>query len=148
MILSSHSHMEKQCCSSSLILSSFFVGILRNEIAGCALEKQQLNIEQFSPDILKFGIKHLVNSLTLNCKKFPALFILIFHVALHEVIKKKPPIWYTIHLTQAGTSSTLVHHLCNQSQHATHSSTSPTQARHPLHHASANSTSFLKLYGK
>ena len=37
------------------------------EIPGAALELQQLKIEQFSPVILKFGIKHVVNPLTLNC---------------------------------------------------------------------------------
>ena len=53
--------------SSSLILSSFFVGVLENKTPGAALELQQLSIEQFSQGILKFGIKQVINHLTLNC---------------------------------------------------------------------------------
>ena len=47
--------------------SSSFVGTLKNEIPGTALELCQLKTKQFSPDILKFSTKHEDNPFTLNC---------------------------------------------------------------------------------
>ena len=40
-----------------VLYSSSLVGNLKDEIPGAALELWSLNIEQFSPGILKFGTK-------------------------------------------------------------------------------------------
>ena len=58
----------------------FFVGTLKNEIEGPALELWQLKIEQFSPGILKFSTKHKDNLLTINLSKVSQTFLFIFHV--------------------------------------------------------------------
>ena len=50
-----------------ILYSSSFVGTLKNEIPGAALELCQLKLKQFSPDILKLSTKHENNSFTLNC---------------------------------------------------------------------------------
>ena len=50
-----------------MLYSSSFVGTLKNEIPGAALELCQLKIKQFSPDILKSSPKHEENPYTLNC---------------------------------------------------------------------------------
>ena len=50
-----------------ILYSSSFVGTLKNEISGAALELCQLKVKQFSPDILKFSTKHEDNRCTLNC---------------------------------------------------------------------------------
>ena len=60
------------------VLSSF-VGTLKNEIRGAALEPFQLKIKHFSPDILKFTTKHKDNAFTLNCSMVPRTFLFTFH---------------------------------------------------------------------
>ena len=62
-----------------ILYSSSFVGTLKNEIPGAALELCQLKIKQFSPDILKFSTKHEENPFTLNCFMVPRTFLFIFH---------------------------------------------------------------------
>ena len=57
-----------------ILYSSSFVGTLKNEIPGAALE-----LKQFSPDILKFSTKHEDNPFTLNCFMVPRTFLFIFH---------------------------------------------------------------------
>ena len=54
-----------------ILYSSSFVGTLKNEIPGAALELCQLKLKQFSPDILKFSTKHEDNPFTLNCFMVP-----------------------------------------------------------------------------
>ena len=88
-----------------MLYSSFFVGTLvKNEIPKAALKLCQLNINQLSPDILKFRTKHednQDNSFTLNCfvvcRSF--LFILmqdrvdwVLIIFGTQVIKKKRPV--------------------------------------------------------
>ena len=58
---------------------SSFVGTPKNEIPGAVLELCQLKIKQFSPEILKFSIKHENNPFTLNCYMVPPTFLFIFH---------------------------------------------------------------------
>ena len=60
------------------VLSSF-VGTLKNEILGAALELCQLKIEHFSPGILKFRTTHENNPFTLNCSMVPRTVLFIFH---------------------------------------------------------------------
>ena len=77
---------------------SSFVGTLKNEIPGAALQPCLLKIKQFSPDILKFSTNLKDNSFTLNYLWCPAHFCLYFMQA-HvdwvlisfetQVIKKK-----------------------------------------------------------
>ena len=62
-----------------ILYSSSFVGTLKNEIPGAALELCQLKIKQFSPDILKFSTKHEENPFTLNCFMVPRSFLFILH---------------------------------------------------------------------
>ena len=62
-----------------ILYSSSFVGTLKNEIPGAALELCQLKLKQFSPDILKFSTKHEDNPFTLNCYMVPCTFLFIFH---------------------------------------------------------------------
>ena len=66
-----------------MLYSSSFVGTLvKNEIPEAALELCQLNINQLSPDILKFRTKHEDNQdnhFTLNCFVVPRSFLFIFH---------------------------------------------------------------------
>ena len=62
-----------------ILYSSSFVGTLKNEIPGAALELCQLKLKQFSPDILKFSTKHEDNPFTLNCFMVPRTFLFIFH---------------------------------------------------------------------
>ena len=62
-----------------VLYSSSFVGTLKYEILGCALELCQLKIQHFSPGILKFSTKHEDNSFTLNCSMVPRTFLFIFH---------------------------------------------------------------------
>ena len=62
-----------------ILYSSSFVGTLKNEILGAALELCQLKIKQLSPDILKFRTKHEDNPFTLNCFMVPRTFLFIFH---------------------------------------------------------------------
>ena len=61
-----------------ILYSSSFVGTLKNEIPGAALELCQLKLKQFSPDILKFSTKHKDNPFTLNCFMVPRTFLLTF----------------------------------------------------------------------
>ena len=61
-----------------VLYSSSFVGTLKYEIPGDALQLCQLKIEHFSPGILKFNTKHEDNPFTLNCVAVPALFCLYF----------------------------------------------------------------------
>ena len=69
-----------------MLYSSSFVGTLvKNEIPEAALELCQLNINQVSPDILKFRTKHednQDNSFTLNCFVVSCSFLFIFHAGL------------------------------------------------------------------
>ena len=62
-----------------ILYSSSFVGTLKNEIPGAALELCQLKLKQFSPDILKFSTKHKDNPFTLNCSMVPRVLLFIFH---------------------------------------------------------------------
>ena len=66
-----------------MLYSSSFVGTLvKNEIPEAALELCQLNINQLSPDILKFRTKHEDNQdnpFTLNCFVVFGSFLFIFH---------------------------------------------------------------------
>ena len=62
-----------------ILYSSSFVGTLKNEIPGAALELCQLKIKQFSPEILKFSTKHEDNPFTLNCYMVPRTFLFIFY---------------------------------------------------------------------
>ena len=62
-----------------MLYSSSFVGTLKNEIPGAALELCQLKIKQFSPGILKFSTKHEDNPFTLNCYMIPRTFLFMFH---------------------------------------------------------------------
>ena len=57
-----------------MLYSSSFVGTLKNEIPGAALELCQLKIKQFSPEILKFSTKHEDNPFTLNYCMVPRTF--------------------------------------------------------------------------
>ena len=59
-----------------------FVGTLKYEIPGAALEPCQLKIEHFSPGILKFNTKHEDTLFTLNCSMVPCIFLFIFHAGL------------------------------------------------------------------
>ena len=68
-----------------ILYSSSFVGTLKNEIPGAALELCQLKIKQFSPDILKFSTKHEDNPFTLNCFMFPSTFLFMFHAGSHRL---------------------------------------------------------------
>ena len=61
-----------------MLYSSSFVGTLKNEIPGAALELCQLKLKQFSPDILKFSTKHEDNPFTLNCFMVPRTCLFIF----------------------------------------------------------------------
>ena len=62
-----------------ILYSSSFVGTLKNEIIGAALELCQLKLEQFSPDILKFSTKREDNPFTLNCFMVPRTYLFIFN---------------------------------------------------------------------
>ena len=62
-----------------MLYSSSFVGTLKNEIKGAALERCQLKIKQFTPDILKFSTKQEDNPFTLNCFMVPRTFLFVFH---------------------------------------------------------------------
>ena len=66
-----------------ILYSSSFVGTLvKNEIPEAALELCQLNINQLSPDILKFRTKHEDNQdnrFTLNCFVVSRSFLFIFN---------------------------------------------------------------------
>ena len=81
---------------------SSFVGTLKNEIPGAALELCQLKLKQFSPDILKFSTKHEVILLLSTVLWFPALVCLYLMQARidwvliifgTQVIKKKRLVW-------------------------------------------------------
>ena len=68
-----------------ILYPSSFVGTLKNEIPGAALELCQLKLKQFSPDILKFSTKHEDNPFTLNCFMVPRTFLFIFHAGLRRL---------------------------------------------------------------
>ena len=81
-----------------ILYSSSFVGTLKNEIPGAALELCQLKLKQFSPDILKFSTKHEVILLLSTVLWFLALVCLYLMQACvdwvliifgTQVIKKK-----------------------------------------------------------
>ena len=62
-----------------MLYSSSFVGTLvKNEIPEAALELCQLNINQVSPDILKFRTKH-EDPFTLNCFVVSRSFLFMFN---------------------------------------------------------------------
>ena len=61
-----------------ILHSSSFVGTLKNEIPGAALELCQLKLKQFSPDILKFSTKHEDNPFSLNSVMVPRTCLFIF----------------------------------------------------------------------
>ena len=80
-----------------ILYSSSFVGTLKNEIPGAALE-----LKQFSPDILKFSTKHEDNPFTLNCFMVPRTFLFMFHAGSRRMgshnfrnssYKKPRPVW-------------------------------------------------------
>ena len=70
-----------------ILYSSSFVGTLvKNEIPEAALELCQLNINQLSPDILKFRTKHEDNKnnpFTLNCFAVSRSFLFTFNASSH-----------------------------------------------------------------
>ena len=81
--------------------SSSFVGTLRNEIPGAALELCQLKLKQLSPEIFKFSAKHEVILLFSTFLWFLALVCLYLMQARvdwvliifgTQVIKKKRPV--------------------------------------------------------
>ena len=81
--------------------SSSFVGTLRNEIPGAALELCQLKLKQLSPEIFKFSAKHEVILLFSTFQWFLALVCLYLMQARvdwvliifgTQVIKKKRPV--------------------------------------------------------
>ena len=85
-----------------ILHSSSFVGTLKNEITGAALELCQLKLKQFSPDILKFSTKCEVILLLSTVLWFLALVCLYLMQACvdwvliifgTQVIKKKLPVW-------------------------------------------------------
>ena len=61
-----------------MLYSSSFVGTLKNEIPGAALELCQLKIKQFSSGILNFSTKQGDNPFTLNRYMVPRTFYLYF----------------------------------------------------------------------
>ena len=68
-----------------LFSSSFVATLVKNEIGEAALELCQLNINQLSPDILKFRTKHKDNQdnpFTLNCFVVSRSFLFIFNAGL------------------------------------------------------------------
>ena len=84
-----------------VLYSSSFVGNLKNEILGAALELCQLKIKHFSPGILKFSIKHEDHPFTLNCCMVSRTFFIYFtqagvdwvlRIFGTQVTKKKPPV--------------------------------------------------------
>ena len=60
------------------LYSSSFVGTLKNEIPGGALELCQSKLNQLSPGILKFSTKHKDNPFTLNCLTVPRTCLFLF----------------------------------------------------------------------
>ena len=58
---------------------SSYVGTLKNEIPGAALELCLLKIKQLSPNILKLSTKHEDSPFTLNCYMILRTFLFIFH---------------------------------------------------------------------
>ena len=54
-----------------------FLGTLKYEIPGAALELCQLKLKQFSPDILKFSTEHEDNPFTLNYFMVPRVCLFI-----------------------------------------------------------------------
>ena len=84
-----------------ILYSSSFVGTLKNEIPGAALELCQLKLKQFSQDILKFNTKQEDNPFTLNCFMVPRTGLFIFVAGSlswvliifgTQVVKKKGPV--------------------------------------------------------
>ena len=71
-----------------ILYSSSFVGTLKNEIPGAALE-----LKQFSPDILKFSTKHEDNPFTLNCYMVPRTFLFIFHAGFRRLGSNSFSFW-------------------------------------------------------
>ena len=71
-----------------VLYSSSFVGTLKYEILGAALELCQLKIEHFLLGILKFNTKNEDNAFTLNCPTVPCTFLFIFHAGLREMGSK------------------------------------------------------------
>ena len=61
-----------------ILHSSSFVGTVKHEIPGAALELCQLKLKQFSPDILKLRTKHEDNRFTLNCFMVQRTCLFIF----------------------------------------------------------------------
>ena len=62
-----------------ILHSSSFVGTLKNEIPGAALELCQLKLKQFSPEILKFSTKYeviLLLSTVLWCVALVCLYLM------------------------------------------------------------------------
>ena len=97
------SNKLQQCCFSSFYtVSSSFVGTLKNEIPGAALELCQLQLKQFSPEIFKFSTKHEVILLLSTVQWFLAVVCLylmqarvnwVLIILGTQVIKKKRPVW-------------------------------------------------------
>ena len=76
-----------------ILYPSSFVGTLKNEIPGAALELCQLKLKQFSPDILKFSRKHEDNPFTLNCYMVPRTFLFIFHAGFRRLGSNSFSFW-------------------------------------------------------
>ena len=68
-----------------ILYFSSFLGTLKNEIPGAALELFQLKIKQFPPGILKFRTKHEDNPFILNCFMVHRTFLFIFHASLRRL---------------------------------------------------------------
>ena len=84
-----------------MLYPSSFVGTLKNEIPGGALELCQLKLKQFSPEVLKFSTKHEVILLLSTVLWFLALVCLYLMQARvdwvliifgTQIIKKKRPV--------------------------------------------------------
>ena len=84
-----------------MLYPSSFVGTLKNEIPGAALELCQLKLKQFPPEILKFSTKHEVILLLSTVLWFVALVCLYLMQACVDwvliifgthVIEKKRPV--------------------------------------------------------
>ena len=80
-----------------ILYSSSFVGTLKNEIPGAALELCQLKLKQFSPDILKFSTKHEDNPFSLNCVMVTRTCLFTFNLISwnsYKICKKEAPTNY------------------------------------------------------
>ena len=68
-----------------ILFSSSFVGTLKSEIPGTAMDLCQLKLKQLSSDILQFSTKHEDNPFTLNCFIVPRTCFFIFDAGSHTL---------------------------------------------------------------